>query len=79
MLLKGAVNDFVDSSTDQGERHCSFQDFDASIVAYGISLSICRSKCSLASKVSIFQRTKESLFTDRTKNHLRAPCRITPC
>jgi len=30
------------------DRHCSFQDFDARIVAYRISLSICHSNCSLA-------------------------------
>lgn len=63
---KTFLNDSVDSSTDHGRRHCIFQDFDASIVAYRISLSVCRSRCSLAQKVSIFQPTKKSPFTDRT-------------
>ena len=62
---KAFLNDSVDLSPDHGRRHCSFQDFDPSTVAYRISFSVCRSRF-LGQKVSIFQPTKESLFTDRT-------------
>ena len=71
------LNASVDSSTDRGRRHCSFQGVDASIVASRISLSVGRSRCSLAQKFPFFnpQRSPCLQIEQKTIFDLRAVLR----